>query len=170
MQANDSMVELDGVRYGSRGPFAINLWMRAQSLNGALFEYLYSHNSTATDPSGWGPNQVRRLCFSGVTGMQLARSTHTCMPVFLCGLHLFLRVGNLLATGTTGKQIWMQLPIACSSWTPCFIPDRLAYAPHTCMQMVDACSVPNIEQSLFCRSTSTSRRLATRRLALSAPS
>ena len=57
MQANDSMVELDDVRYGTRGPFAINLWMRAQSLNGALFEYLYSHNSTATDTSAGGPTR-----------------------------------------------------------------------------------------------------------------
>jgi hypothetical protein len=51
-------VELDNVPYGANGSWAINLWMRAQSLQGDLFEYVYSHNSTAPDPSGWGPNQV----------------------------------------------------------------------------------------------------------------
>ena len=54
----DSMVELDDVPYGANGSWGINLWMRVQSVDGNLFEYVYSHNSSALDPSGWGPNQV----------------------------------------------------------------------------------------------------------------
>ena len=57
-QANDSMVELDDVKYGVTGAWALNVWIRVQSLNRNLFEYVYSHNSTAADPTGWGPDQV----------------------------------------------------------------------------------------------------------------
>ena len=60
MQAENSVVELDDVPYGQNGSWAINIWMRVQSLDGSLFEYVYSHNSTAPDPSGWAPNQVTR--------------------------------------------------------------------------------------------------------------
>ena len=123
-QANDSMVELDDVRYGTRGPFAVNLWMRAQSLNGALFEYLYSHNSTAPDPSGWGPNQVRCLFCSGATGLQLERSVRTCMPVFPYGMHLAWWV-RMIPREAPGPE-WIQLPSACLDC--CSIPCRLPNA------------------------------------------
>eukprot|EP00884_Botryococcus_braunii_P015271 jgi/Botrbrau1/2427/Bobra.0395s0049.1 len=58
-----STVVLDDVPYGTRGPFAINLWMRAGNITGDQLQYLYSHNSSATDGDvnslAWGPNQVQ---------------------------------------------------------------------------------------------------------------
>ena len=59
MQANDSMVLLDAVPYGTKGPFAINVWVKVTSLSGSQFEYVFSHNSTVPETSSWGPNQVQ---------------------------------------------------------------------------------------------------------------
>ena len=59
MQANDSMVLLDAVPYGTKGPFAINVWVKVASLSGSQFEYVFSHNSTVPETSSWGPNQVQ---------------------------------------------------------------------------------------------------------------
>lgn len=57
-QAEDSTVVLDNVEYGITGAFAINIWIKVDSLNGNVFEYIYSHNSTHADATSWGPNQV----------------------------------------------------------------------------------------------------------------
>lgn len=61
LQANDSMVVLDSVPYGTAGPFAINVWVKVTSLNGEQFEYVFSHNATTPNPSSWGPSQVHHL-------------------------------------------------------------------------------------------------------------
>ena len=45
-QANTSRVQLPAVPYGTRGPWAINLWFKPSSEYGTSFQYLYSHNST----------------------------------------------------------------------------------------------------------------------------
>ncbi|CAK0785312.1 hypothetical protein CVIRNUC_008519 [Coccomyxa viridis] len=58
-EANDSMVLLDAVPYGTKGPFAINVWVKVTSLSGSQFEYVFSHNSTVPETSSWGPNQVQ---------------------------------------------------------------------------------------------------------------
>ena len=59
VQANDSMVVLEPVPYGTAGPFAINVWAKVGSLAGSQFEYVLSQNSTIPDTSSWGPSQVR---------------------------------------------------------------------------------------------------------------
>ncbi len=59
MQANDSMVVLQPVPYGTAGPFALNVWVKVGSLAGSQFEYVFSQNSTVPDTSSWGPSQVR---------------------------------------------------------------------------------------------------------------
>ena len=53
------MVLLDAVPYGTKGPVAINVWVKVASLSGSQFEYVFSHNSTVPETSSWGPNQVR---------------------------------------------------------------------------------------------------------------
>lgn len=60
-QASDQdEVALDPVPYGANGPFSINLWVKPDDLSGLAFSYLLSHRGIeATDPTGWGPNQVQ---------------------------------------------------------------------------------------------------------------
>jgi hypothetical protein len=58
VQANDSTVLLEPVVYGQSGPFAINLWFKVNSVYGDAFQYLYSHTTSNSEGSGWGPNQV----------------------------------------------------------------------------------------------------------------
>lgn len=58
MQAKDSMVVLNPVAYGTKGPFAINIWIKVDDMEGSLFEYVYSHNSTSLTATTWGPDQV----------------------------------------------------------------------------------------------------------------
>lgn len=55
------MVLLDAVPYGTKGPFAINVWVKVSSLSGSQFEYVFSHNSTVPETSSWGPNQVQPI-------------------------------------------------------------------------------------------------------------
>ena len=67
------MVLLDAVPYGTKGPFAINVWVKVTSLSGSQFEYVFSHNSTVPETSSWGPNQVQ-CTFQGLEPQVLTLS------------------------------------------------------------------------------------------------
>lgn len=64
-----SYVVLDDVAYGRTGPWAVNLWMRTANSSGTALQYLYSHNSSASNGDvnslAWGPNQVGGLRVNG---------------------------------------------------------------------------------------------------------
>lgn len=49
---------LDPVLYGTSGPWAINLWMRAGNVSGDAFQYLYSHAASKYYTTGWESDQV----------------------------------------------------------------------------------------------------------------
>ncbi|GAB4816757.1 hypothetical protein N2152v2_003803 [Parachlorella kessleri] len=53
-----SYVTIPGVEYGAGGPFAISLWVKADVINGAEVEYIYSHSTGQQTRSPSGPNQA----------------------------------------------------------------------------------------------------------------
>jgi hypothetical protein len=73
MQENDSTVVLDPAPYGSRGPWAINIWARVDNTSGGVIQFIYSHDSSASatvDGHGtveWDANQVKTRVQQGVT-------------------------------------------------------------------------------------------------------
>lgn len=70
IQADQSVLKLEGVPYGTRGPWAINLWFRANTSArpvGKGLQYMFSHVSTAASPAdGLAANQVRQQAISGL--------------------------------------------------------------------------------------------------------
>ena len=57
-QANQSVVSITNVTYGTSGPFAISIWAKITgSFGGNVFQYIFSHAST--NAQTWGGSQVR---------------------------------------------------------------------------------------------------------------
>lgn len=157
MQANDSMVVLDTVPYGTTGAFAVNVWVKVNSLSGSQFEYIFSHNSTVPSSSSWGPNQVRPQATGKVMrpGACLAwRKQLACGQYQLQGhTILFAKVTenlvNLQPSGALG-------PHSTHLYTSCI---RIA-----------SCSSFFLKaRSCLCRSSCISRSLGTPRTASCAP-
>lgn len=51
-------MQLLNVSYGASGAFAISLWVKPTTLDGAALAYLYSHNASSPGPQPVKPNQV----------------------------------------------------------------------------------------------------------------
>ena len=78
------MADLQPPVYGLQGPWAINIWIKAGSLLGSQFQYIFSQNNTNTNASNpWADNKVTaawpRFAFHVITVHKLlSLSLHQC--------------------------------------------------------------------------------------------